>query len=101
MKISELDVISRLKPIENKIKSNPRKLSREDIQNAVNIIIWKTESFDELKDTLKKLVKRAGIKILGMKTLYTPREDLEETDKTYEFLSDLWTYRNVRERYGK
>ena len=100
MKITELKIIEKLMPIEKKIKANPRKFSREHLNHAIQTILYNCESFDELIEQLKKLTVRAGIKIIGMKTLYTPRGDLEEIDKTNDWIKDVLTYDGVRERFN-
>ena len=99
MKLTELKIIDKLMPIEKKIKANPRKFSREHLNNAIQSILYECESFDELIEQLKKLTVRAGIKVIGMKTLYQPRGDLEEVDKTNDWIKDVLTYKNLRERF--
>lgn len=99
MKLTQLQVIDTLMPIEKKIKANPRKFSREHLNDAIQSILYSCESFDELIEQLKKLTVRAGVKVIGMKTLYTPRGDLEEVDKTNDWIKDVLTYRGVRERF--
>jgi hypothetical protein len=99
MKLTQLQAIDTLMPIEKKIKANPRKFSREHLNDALQSILYYCESFDELIEQLKKLTVRAGVKVIGLRTLYEPRGDLEEIDKTNDWIKDVLTYRGVRERF--
>lgn len=88
----------KLKPVEKKIKAKMN-FSREDVQLALNAIRGLGLSPDLKKQILTDLINGIGIKKIGIRTLYTPRIDLKEVDKTMEFLSDLYSYRGVVE-YG-
>lgn len=100
MNLSEQKIIDKLMPIEKKIKANIRKFSREHLNDAIQSILYDVESFDELIASLKALTKRAGIKVIGIKTLYTPRIDLDEVDKTNDWIKDVLSYKGVRERFN-
>ena len=100
MRITQLQIIDKLMPVEKKIKANPRKFSREHLNNAIQSILYDVESFDELIEQIKKLTVRSGIKIIGIKTLYSPRLDLDEVDKTNDWIKDVLSYKGVRERFN-
>ena len=80
-----------LKDIEDKIKSK-NNLFREDIQNVFDRLKGKGYSLDSKKQILIDLVVRTGYKKIGIRTLVTPRQGLEETDKTFDFVDDLKSY---------
>ncbi len=96
--ITDSEIVEKLKLMENKIKSK-QNFSREDIQNCLNAVWGYGLSPNRKKEILKDMIVRTGVKKIGLKTLYTPRVGLVEGDKTLDFLSDLLSYRGVRERY--
>lgn len=98
-KEKELLIESKLKSREVIMKSK-NDFSREDIQLAINSILYDCESLDELKKSLEDVIKRTGIKKVGFKTTYTPREGLVEGEKTFGFLSDILTYIGVTKRFN-
>jgi hypothetical protein len=95
--LTEAGIKIKLQDIESKIKQK-NNFSREDVQTALNAIRGYGFSVDRKKEILKDMIARAGIKIIGLKTLYTPRQGLTETDKTLDFLSDIYSYHGVIER---
>jgi len=100
--LTDSEIEYKLKPVENRIKQKgSKKFYREDIQNAINLIIWNVPSLEELERQLKNLISgRAGIRDIGYKTFYTPRGDLVEEDKTFHFVRDIYSFRGVKERFG-
>ncbi len=100
MKLSEQQIIDKLMPIEKRIKANPRKFSREHLNDAIQKILYDVESLDELIGSIKELTKRSGVKIIGIKTLYTPRQDSDEVDKTNDWIKDVFSYKGVKERFN-
>lgn len=96
-KLSDLEIERKLEPIAKKIKAK-NDFSRADVQEALNRIYGQGLSPDRKKEILKKMIEGTGIKKIGLKTLYTPREDFREEDKTLKFLDDLYSYRGVVER---
>ena len=97
--LNNQEIEAKLKDIEVEIR-NKNNFDRETIQRIINRIIYNVSSLEELKTHMTELIKtRAKIKIIGMKTFYTPREDLKETDKTLDFLSDIKSYMKVKERF--
>ncbi len=80
-----------LQDIENKIKSK-NNLFREDVQNVLDRLKGKGYSLDFKKQSLIDLLTRTAIKKVGIRTLVTPRQNLEEIDKTFDFLDDLKSY---------
>jgi len=94
--ITDTEIEQRLLKIENKIKGK-NDFSRDDVQKALNAIRGKGLRIEEKKEALKNMIGRTGVKNIGIKTLYTPRQGLKETDKTFEFLSDIKSYRGVLE----
>ena len=100
MRITELQVINKLMPVEKKIKANPRKFSREHLNNAIQTILYDVESFDELIEQIKKLTVRSGVRVIGVRTLYTPRNDINDVvDKTNDWIKDVLSYPGVSERF--
>jgi hypothetical protein len=99
-KLTDKQIEDKLKPIENKIR-NLNNLTRGDIQDMINTIIWYMESYDELKKYMEEMVVRTGVKNIGVRTTYTPRQGLKEEDKTLHFIKDLRTYRLIEERFFK
>ncbi len=94
--LTDLQIEEKLKNIENKIKAK-NDFTREDIQNSLNAIYGYGFSPADKKDILKAMIKRTNVKIEGV--FYTPRiRSMDYGDKTYSFLSDLETYRGIRER---
>jgi microsomal dipeptidase-like Zn-dependent dipeptidase len=87
-------------PVEKKIKANTKRFSREHLNMAIQSILYEVDSFDELIRHIKELTSRAGIKVIGMKTLYTPRGELEEVDKTNDWIKDVLSYDGVMERFN-
>ncbi len=85
------DIKILLQDIEDKVKSK-NSLLREDIQNAFDRLKGKGYSLDSKKQILIDLVMRTGYKKVGIRTLVTPRQNLEETDKTFDFTDDLRSY---------
>lgn len=100
MILTDLQIIEKLLPIENKIKANPKRFSREHLNRAIQLILYNVESFDKLIQHISGLLKRAGVRLIGIKTLYTPRADLEEIDKTNDWIKDVLSYDGVRERFN-
>ena len=82
-----------LQKVEDKLKSD-RRLFREDIANCVNALKYKNMSVDEKKEAITDMIKRTGIKIIGHSTMYTPRTDWKEKDKTMDWLDDFESYYN-------
>jgi len=95
--LTEAGIKIKLKDIESKIKQK-NDFSREDVQIALDSIRGYGFSPYRKKEILKEMMVRIGIKIIGLKTLYTPRQGLTETDKTLDFLSDIYSYHGVIER---
>jgi len=84
-----------LKDIENTIR-NKNKFDREDIQKALDKIYGKKYNPDRKKEILKNLIERTSVKIQGIQTIFNGNE-LENVDKTYDFLKDLDSYRGFIE----
>ena len=97
IKITEIEIQNKLKDIENKIKAK-NNFTRADIQESLNKIRGYGFSPDYKKEKLSEMVTRTGIKDIGIRTIYTPREGLKEEDKTLAFLSDIYSYTGVIER---
>ena len=94
--LTDLQIEDKLKSIENKIKSK-NDFTREDIQNSLNAIWGNGFSVERKKEILTAMIKRSGVKIEG--AFYQPRiRSYGYGDKTYSFLSDIESYRGVRER---
>jgi hypothetical protein len=96
--LSEAQITDKLKPIENKVKQR-NNLYREDIQAMINTIIYNVSSYKDLCKYLEDMVRRTGVKNVGIRTKYVPREGLYEVDKTLDFIKDLRTYLLVNERF--
>jgi len=96
--MSKKIIEDKLKETEYKIKNN-NKLNRTDIEKAINLIINDVSSLDELKEHLGDFIKRSGVREIGFKTYYSPRNDLVEEDRTLSFLDDIFSFRSVRERF--
>jgi hypothetical protein len=97
-KLSDKQIEDKLKPIENRIKYN-NNFTRADVQEMINSIIYHVESYDELKKHLEDMIIRTGVKKIGIRTMYTPRQGLTEEDKTLSFLKDLRSYQLIGERF--
>jgi len=102
--IEKPDIIGlRLKKVKNRIKAK-NNFCRSDIQEAIDLIINDCQTYNKLKKTLQDMIKESGVKKIGIRTVYTPRDGLKEVDKTLEFIKDLRSYKGVEERffsYGK
>ena len=93
---TDLQIEEILKNIEKKIKAK-NDFTREDIQNSLNVIYGYGFSIDRKKEILTAMIKRSNVKIEG--AFYSPRiRSYGYGDKTYSFLSDILSYRGVRER---
>ena len=97
-KLTDKQIEDKLKPIENRVKSR-NNLTRGDIQDMINTIIYNVDTYDNFKKYLEDMVVRSGVKHVGVKTTYTPRAGLYDVDKTLEFIKDLRTYRLVEDRF--
>ena len=98
MKLTDIEIQKKIKPIEDKIKFG-RAINREDIQNALDMIKGQGLSPDSKKAILKSMVGRTGVKKIGMVTNLVPRNDIMgEVDKTYDFLNDIYSYKGVIEK---
>ncbi len=80
-----------LQKVEDRLKSDKR-LFRSDIQECINALKYKKMSADEKKIAIIDMIKRTGISIVGHSTMYTPRTNWEEKNKTLDFLGDLESY---------
>jgi len=98
--ITDIEIEKRLKDIENTIKSK-NDFSRADIQKALNRIKGKGMFISEKKIALRKMIGRTGVKDIGIRTTYTPRQGLKEEDKTLKFLDDIKSYRGILEEEEK
>jgi len=96
IKPSNKQIEEKLKVIEGGIKLK-KNFTRYDIQSALDLIAGYGYSVADKKNFLKELILRSGVKKIGIKTNWTPREDLEEEDKTLKFLDDILSYRGVIE----
>jgi len=79
--------------VETKLKSDKR-LFRSTIQECVNALKYKNMDLEEKKVAITDMINRLGIKVYGLKTMYTPRSEFVEEEKTLDFLSDLKSYYN-------
>jgi len=79
--------------VETKLKSDKR-LFRSTIQECVNALKYKNMDLEEKKEAIKDMVKRLGIRVIGFPSLYTPRMDMQEKEKTMDFLDDIKSYYN-------
>ena len=95
-KLSDLEIKNKLKNIEDKIKFK-KNFTRTDIQNALDEIYGQGLSPSSKCQILKSMVDRTGIKDIGIRTVYKPRENLKEVDKTYDFIKDIYSYKGVLE----
>ena len=94
--LTDLQIEEKLKKIETNIKAK-NDFTREDIQNSLNAIWGNGFSIERKKEILTAMIKRSNVKIEG--AFYSPRiRAYDYGDKTYSFLSDIETYRGVRER---
>jgi hypothetical protein len=97
MKLSEVEIRNKLSDIEKKIKGK-NDFTRADIQTALNQLRGYGYSPEYKKEKLTEMIRRTGVKEIGIRTTYTPREGLKETDKTNDFLKDIYSYIGVIER---
>ena len=95
--LEEKQIETDLKDIENLI-TGKKSFTREDIQNALNKIYGKKHSPDKKKEILTALITRTGVKVKGIKNMYTPSEELSIEDKTFGFLNDLNSYQGFIEK---
>jgi len=95
-KLTDIEIQDKFKDIENRIKTGGN-FTRTDIQEALDKIRGYGYSPDFKKQKLSEMIKRTNVKIVGIGTTYTLREDLKETDKTYDFLKDIYSYSGVIE----
>jgi len=94
--LSDIETEEKLKKIENSIKAR-NTFTREDIQNSLNAIWGYGFSIERKKEILTAMIKRSNVKIEG--AFYSPRiRSNDYGDKTYSFLSDIESYRGIRER---
>ncbi len=94
--LTDLQIEEKLKKIETNIKAK-NDFTREDIQNSLNAIWGNGFSVERKKEILTAMIKRSNVKIEG--AFYSPRiRSYDYGDKTYSFLSDIETYRGIRER---
>ena len=96
-KLTEIEIQNKFKNIEKNIKGR-NNFTRADIQEALNEIRGQGFSPDYKKEKLKEMIGRTGVRDIGFKTLYQPRGDLKEEDKTMDFLKDIYSYDGVLER---
>lgn len=96
-KLTEIEIQNKFKNIEKKIKAK-NNFTRADVQEALNKIRGYGFSPDYKKEKLKEMIERTGIKDIGIRTLYQPRGDLKEEDRTNDFLRDIYSYIGVIER---
>jgi len=96
-KLTEIEIQNKFKDIENKIKAK-NNFTRTDIQEALNGIKGYGFSPDYKKEKLKEMIGRTSVKVIGTRTILTPRDDLKEVDKTMDFLKDIYSYSGVIER---
>ena len=97
VKLTEIEIQNKFKNIEKNIKGR-NNFTRADIQEALNGIRGYGFSPDFKKEKLKEMIGRTGVRDIGFKTLYQPRGDLKEEDKTMDFLKDIYSYDGVIER---
>ena len=95
-KLTDIEIQDKFKNIENRIKTGGY-FTRTDIQEALDKIRGYGYSPDFKKQKLSEMIKRTEVKIVGIRTTYTPREDLKEEDKTMDFLKDIYSYSGVIE----
>jgi len=96
-KLTDIEIQNKFKNIENRIKTGGY-FTRTDIQESLNKIRGYGYSPDYKKEKLKEMIGRTGVRDIGFKTLYQPRGDLKEEDKTFNFLKDIYSYSDVIER---
>ena len=96
-KLTEIEIQNKFKNIENRIKTK-NNFTRADIQEALNGIRGYGFSPDFKKEKLKEMIGRTGIKDIGIRTIFEPRGNLKEVDKTMDFLKDIYSYSDVIER---
>ena len=53
---------------------------------------------DRKKEILKNFISRSGVKVIGIKNYFTGDEKLSIVDKTFNFLDDLYSYKNFVEK---
>jgi uncharacterized protein Smg (DUF494 family) len=90
-KLEDKQIEADLKDIESKI-AGKKSFTREDIQNALDKLHGQKINPDRKKEILKNLVTRTGVKVKGIKNMYTPNEELSIVDKTFGFLDYLNSY---------
>jgi len=97
-KLSAKQIEDKLKVIEDGIKLK-KDFTRHDIQSALDMLRGYEYTIEEKKKQLREMILRSGVKKIGIKTSYAPREELTEEDKTFRFLDDILSYRGVIEEY--
>jgi len=95
-KLTDIEIQDKYKNIENRIKTGGN-FTRTDIQESLDKIKGYGYSPDFKKQKLSEMIKRTGVRVIGIRTTYTPREDLKEEDKTMDFLKDIYSYSGVIE----
>lgn len=96
-KPTEIEIQNKFKDIEKRIRAK-KTFTRADIQEALDKIKGQGYSPDYKKQKLSEMIGRTEVKIIGMKTVLEPRGNLEEVDKTNDFLKDIYSYSDVIER---
>ena len=95
--LEDKQIGSDLKDIETLI-TNKKSFTREDIQNALDRLKNKKINPDRKKEILKNFISRSGVKVIGIKNYFTGDEKLSIVDKTFNFLDDLYSYKNFVEK---
>jgi len=95
--LEDKQIESDLKDIETLI-TNKKSFTREDIQNALDRLKNKKINPDRKKEILKNFISRSGVKVIGIKSYFTGDEKLSIVDKTFNFLDDLYSYKNFVEK---
>ena len=95
--LEDKQIESDLKDIETLI-TNKKSFTREDIQNALDRLKNKKINPDRKKEILKNFISRSGVKVIGIKNYFTGDEKLSIVDKTFNFLDDLYSYKNFVEK---
>ena len=96
-KLTDIEIQDKFKNIENRIKTGGY-FTRNDIQEALDKIKGYGYSPDFKKQKLSELIKRTNVKVIGIRTIFEPRGNLKEEDKTMDFLKDIFSYDGVIER---
>jgi hypothetical protein len=97
VKLTEIEIQNKHKDIENRIKARDN-FTRTDIQEALDKIKGYGYSPDYKKEKLKEMILRTEVKDIGIRTIFEPRGNLKEEDKTFDFLNDIYSYIGVIER---